>query len=150
MTQEELTCPMTKGERILVAVDGSEYCDSIIEQAISMGRICNSVIFAIHVIEIFPEALAHAPWVEEKLSKEARETLEDIKSRIEKEDIVCETIIRTSGQPHKPIVEEAKEKDIDLIVMGTHGKTRLKNVLMGSVTQKVIGHAPCAVMVVPC
>jgi len=141
---------MTKGERILVAVDGSEYCNSVVEQAISMGRICNSIIFAVHVVEIFPEALAHAPWVEEKMAKEARETLEEITNRIEQENIVCEKIIRTSGQPHKPIVEEAKENNIDLIVMGTHGKTRLKNVLVGSVAQKVIGNAPCAVMVVPC
>ena len=146
MVQAEMTCPISRGERILVAVDGSDYCDSIVEQAISMGRICNSVIFAISVVEMHPETIELAPAAE----KEARETLEKVKSRIEEEDIVCETIIGVDGKPHKPIVQEAKNRDVDLIVMGTHGKTRLVNALMGSVAQKVIGTAPCAVMVVPC
>jgi nucleotide-binding universal stress UspA family protein len=149
MEQEEMTCPMTKGERILVAVDGSRYSDIIVDQAISMGRICNSVIFAISVIEMHTETLILAPEVEEKMAKEVRGTLEMIKNQVEEAGITCETIVRTDGHPHKPIVEEAKEKNIDLIVMGTHGKTRLKNVFMGSVTQRVIGHAPCSVMVVP-
>jgi nucleotide-binding universal stress UspA family protein len=48
-----------------------------------------------------------------------------------------------------PIVEEAKKKNVDLIVMGTRGKTGLKRVFLGSVAQKVIGYAPCPVMVVP-
>jgi len=93
-----------------------------------------------------PETIELAPAAE----KEARETLEKVKSRIEEEDIVCETIIGVDGKPHKPIVQEAKEREVDLIVMGTHGKTRLVNALMGSVAQKVIGTAPCPVMVVPC
>ncbi|MES0446942.1 MAG: universal stress protein [Desulfobacterales bacterium] len=149
MLQEEMACPMTKGERILVAVDGSEYSDIIVDQAISMGRICNSVIFAISVIEMFAGTLALAPEIEEQLSNEARETLERIKRKVEAENIECETIVRIDGQVYIPIVEEAEKRNVDLIVMGTHGRTRLKNVLMGSVTQKVIGNAPCAVMVVP-
>ena len=66
MVQEDMACPLTRGERILVAVDGSEYSDSVVDQAISMGRICNSVIFAISVIELFPESIALAPDVEKK------------------------------------------------------------------------------------
>jgi nucleotide-binding universal stress UspA family protein len=146
MVQAEMTCPISRGERILVAVGGSDYCDSIVEQAISMGRICNSVILAISVVEMHPETIELAPAAE----KEARETLEKVKSRIEEEDIVCETIIGVDGKPHKPIVQEAKDREVDLIVMGTHGKTRLVNALMGSVAQKVIGTAPCPVMVIPC
>jgi nucleotide-binding universal stress UspA family protein len=53
------------------------------------------------------------------------------------------------GKPHEFIIQEAKEKEIDLIVMGTHGKSGIKRVLMGSVAQNVIGHAPCPVLVVP-
>ena len=53
------------------------------------------------------------------------------------------------GQPHEFIIKEAKEKDIDLIIIGTHGKTGLKRLLIGSVAQKVVGYAPCPVLVVP-
>ena len=149
MVQDEMACPITKGERILVAVDGSEYTDVIVDQAISMGRICNSAIFAISVIALYPESVAYAPELEEEVSKNTRKLLENVKNRIEKENIKCETIVRLDGHPHQPIVEEAKERNIDLIVMGTRGMTGLKKVLMGSVAQKVIGYAPCPVMVVP-
>ncbi|MBU0768100.1 MAG: universal stress protein [Proteobacteria bacterium] len=149
MVQDKMGCPLTRGERILVAVDGSEYTDIIVDQAISMGRICNSVIFAISVVALYPESVAYAPQLEEEVSKNTRKLLENVKSRIEKENIKCETIVRLDGQPHQPIVEEAKERNIDLIVMGTRGMTGLKKVLMGSVAQKVIGYAPCPVMVVP-
>ena len=83
------------------------------------------------------------------MSKNTRKLLETVNRRIEKENIECETLVRIDEQPHEPIVQEAKKRNADLIVMGTRGVTGLKRVLMGSVAQKVIGHAPCPVMVVP-
>ena len=149
MNGEEFACPLTKGEKILVAIDGSRVSDNILEQAISMGRICNSQIYIISVIELYPESIALAPALEEKLSKDARQTLEKAKQMVESETIPCETIVRIGGKPHEFIVQEAKERDIDLIVMGARGKTGLKGLFMGSVTERVIGHAPCPVIVVP-
>jgi len=149
MEPEESACPITKGEKILVAVDGSKYTDIIVDQAISMGRICNSVIVAISVIPFFPEYVSSAVQLEEELSKNTRKLLETVKRRIEKENIACETLVRIDDQPHEPIVQEARKRNVDLIVIGTRGVTGLKRVLMGSVAQKVIGHASCPVMVVP-
>jgi len=149
MEPEESACPITRGEKILVAVDGSKYTDIIVDQAISMGRICNSVIVAISVIPFFPEYVSSAVQLEEELSKNTRKLLETVKRRIEKENIACETLVRIDDQPHEPIVQEARKRNVDLIVIGTRGVTGLKRVLMGSVAQKVIGHAPCPVMVVP-
>jgi hypothetical protein len=114
-----------------------------------MGRICNSVIVAISVIPFFPEYVSSALELEQELSKNTRKLLEKVKHRIEKENIECETIVRIDEQPHEPIVQEAKKRNVDLIVMGTRGMSGLKRVLMGSVAQKVIGYAPCPVMVVP-
>jgi len=144
-----MACPITRGERILVALDGSEYTDAIVDQAISMGRICNSVIYAISVIAFFPESLAIAPQLEEEVAKKTREFLEIVKKKIEKENLTCETIVRLDAQPSLPIVEEAKNRGVDLIIMGTRGTTGLKRIFLGSVAQKVIGYAPCPVMVVP-
>ena len=149
MVPEEMACPITKGEKILVAVDGSEFTDIIVDQAISMGRICNSVVVAISVVPFFSEYVSFAAQLEEDLSKNTKKLLETVRRRIEKENIECETVVRIDEQPHEPIVQEAKERNVDLIVMGTRGMTGLKRVLMGSVAQKVIGHAPCPVMVVP-
>jgi hypothetical protein len=144
-----MACPITKGENILVALDGSTYSDAALEQAISLGRICNSTIYAITVVDLYPEQMEVAPALMEKMSQDGREILDKAKKRIEEENIACETIIHMGGQPHEFIVQEAKDKSIDLIVMGTHGRTGLKKLVMGSVVQRVIGNAPCSVLVVP-
>jgi len=149
MAQEEFACPLTRGERILVAVDGSPFSDAAVDQAISLGGICNSQIFVISVIDLYPEQMEVAPALVDKMSEEARQFLDRAKERVDRADIPCETIVRMGGKPHEFIVEEAKEKGIDLIVMGTHGRTGIKRILMGSVAQNVIGHAPCSVLVVP-
>ena len=149
MNEEDFACPLTKGENILVAIDGSKFSDNILDQAISMGRICNSQVFIISVVELYPDMIALAPALEEKLSKDARLTLERAKARVDGENIPCETIVHTGGKPHEFIVQEAKDRGIDLIVMGTRGKSGLKGLFMGKVTERVIGHAPCPVIVVP-
>ena len=149
MAQEEFACPLTRGERILVAVDGSDHSDAAVNQAISLGGICNSEIFVISVVDLYPEQMAVAPTLVEEMSKEVREHLDKAKEKVDKANIPCETIVRMGGKPYEFIVKEAEDRDIDLIVMGTHGRTGLTRVLMGSVAQSVIGHAPCPVLVVP-
>ena len=149
MTELVCECPLTRGERILVAVDGSPFSDLAVDQAISLGGICNSEIFVISVVDLYPEQMAVAPALVEKMSEEVRQYLEKAKQKIDETDIPCETIVRMGGKPHEFIVQEAKEKGIDLIVMGTLGKSGIKRVLLGSVAQNVIGQAPCPVLVVP-
>ena len=149
MAESTFSCPITRGERILVALDGSHFSEKALDQALSMAKICNSSLFAISVVDLYPEVMAHAPDLEEKLSKEVGETLKRAKETADKENISCETIVRMGGPAHEFIVEEAKERDIDLIVMGTRGKSALERVVMGSVAERVIGHAPCPVMVIP-
>jgi nucleotide-binding universal stress UspA family protein len=149
MVQDDMACPLTRGEKILVAVDGSVYSEYAVDQAISMAGICNSEIFIVSVVDLYPDQMAVAPSLMENMSKEVRELLETTKEKVEKANIQCETIVHMGGQPHEFIIKEAKEKDIDLIVIGTHGRTGLKRLLIGSVAQKVIGFAPCPVMVVP-
>jgi nucleotide-binding universal stress UspA family protein len=149
MAESTFSCPITRGERILVALDGSHFSEKALEQALSMAKICNSSLFAISVVDLYPEVMAHAPELEEKLSREVGETLERAKQTADKENISCETIVRMGGPAHEFIVQEAKDRDIDLIVMGTRGKSALERVVMGSVAERVIGHAPCPVMVIP-
>jgi nucleotide-binding universal stress UspA family protein len=90
-----------------------------------------------------------APNLVEKMSTEARERLDAGKAKVENAGIACETIVRMGGKPHELIVEEAKARDVDLICMGTQGKSGLSRFLIGSVAQNVLAHAPCPVLVVP-
>ena len=149
MKQEDMACPLTKGERILVAVDGSKYSEYAVDQAISLGGMCNSTIFLISVVDLYPEQMAVAPGLLEKMSEEARKYLDKAEAKVNQANIPCETIVHMGGKPHEFIVKEAKEKDIDLIVMGTHGRTGLTRIILGSVAQNVIGHSPCPVMIIP-
>ena len=149
MEQEQTSCPLSKGERILVAVDGSQCSEKALEQALSMGKVCNSTLFAVSVIEMYPESLGVAYQLEEKMEKEARAILEGVKQKAERDNIQCETIVHMGARPDQLIVQEARDKKVDLIVLGTHGRTGLKKLLMGSVAERVIGHAPCAVLVTP-
>ena len=149
MGEEQASCPLTKGERILVALDGSIYSEKAFDQAISMATVCNSSLFAITVVEAYPKSLMPVPAAEKQIEKEAGEFLEQIKTNAARQNVSLETIVHVGGQPHELIVKEAKERNIDLIVMGTHGRTGLKRLLMGSIAQRVIGYAPCSVLVVP-
>ena len=149
MTKLVCECPLTRGERILVAVDGSEFSNNAVEQAISLGSICNSEIFIISVVDLFPEQMEVAPSLVEKMSEDARTYIEKAKNKVDEAKLPCETIVRMGGAPYEFIVQEAKEKNIDLIVMGTHGRRGLERIIMGSTAQNVIGHAPCPVIVVP-
>ena len=85
----------------------------------------------------------------ERVEKEARQIAEDAKGKIEKAGLQGKAIARTLAQPAEAILEIAREKEIDLIVMGTRGRSRIKRLILGSVAQRVVGQAPCPVMVVP-
>ncbi|MBW1670382.1 MAG: universal stress protein [Deltaproteobacteria bacterium] len=146
---EHGACSLTRGEKLLVALDGSEHAYKALDQAISLAKVCNSSIFLISVLDLYPGQMELAPLLEEKLSAKIHETLEKGKEIVEKENLSCETIVHMGGTAHEFIVKEAKERGIDLIVMGSHGRTGLSKMMVGSVTERVIGHAPCAVMVTP-
>jgi nucleotide-binding universal stress UspA family protein len=77
----------------------------------------------------------------------AERNISAVKELAEKEDIHAEGII-VEGRPYETIVATAKDKNIDLIVLGSHGRTGISRFLMGSVTERVIGHAESAVLVV--
>ena len=149
MIIEHGACPLTRGEKLLVALDGSEHAYKALDQAISLAKVCGSFIYLISVLDLYPGQMSVAPLLEEKLSAEIYETLERGKKKVEKENLSCETIVHMGGTAHEFIIKEAKDKGIDLIVMGSHGRSGLARLLVGSVAERVIGHAPCAVLVTP-
>ncbi|MDA8433496.1 MAG: universal stress protein [Nitrospiraceae bacterium] len=144
------TCSTMGFEKLLLATDGSESAEAAIQEAINIAKACSSRLYVISVVEVNAEYGALAPQIVEKAENETREHLASVKVRAEKEGIVCETAAHQGEEPYRFIVAEAKEKKMDMIVMGSHGRTGLRRLMMGSVTARVIGHAPCKVLVVPC
>jgi len=142
-------CQAISLERLLLCTDGSEFSDGAIREAISIAKRCNSKLYVISVVEVNPELEAYAPKLVEKIERETREHLENIKKRAENEGVTCETIAHEGEEPYRYIVEEASRLKADLIVMGRHGRTGLGRLMMGSVTARVVGHAGCNVLIVP-
>ena len=148
---------MVEINRILFCHDFSETADFAFPYAIFMAEKFSASLYIIHVVE---ETFQHWTHMEpflggdvlvkifEEMDKRGREQLEDIcKSRAAmlKEHYP----IIAKGIPFSEIINIAKEKEIDLIIMGTHGRTGLDRVLFGSVAQRVVRRATCPVLTVP-
>jgi len=142
-------CPVNNTEKLLLATDGSLFSEGAIREAIRLAKKCSSRLSAISVIEANPEYAAIAPQLLEKSEKAAREHLEFVKAQAKKEGIECSTSILEGEDSYQYITDEAVKQKMSMIIMGRRGRTGLKRLAMGSTTARVIGHAPCNVLVVP-
>ncbi|HYA11806.1 MAG TPA: universal stress protein [Thermodesulfovibrionales bacterium] len=120
---------------ILIATDGSKYSDAAALEAISIAKRCGSDLIALSVATKDKDLLS------------AKKSVEKISQIAEKEGLKSKTMT-PRGTPYNVIVETAEKKNADVIVVGSHGRTGLERLLMGSVTERVIGQANCAVLVV--
>ncbi len=141
-------------KNILVATDGSKYSDAAARKAIGMAKRCGSHLTVMSVVpseSISPLDIVHSDMhrelIAEKERKAAQCNIDGIKELAEREGVSVESIIG-EGRPYEAIIETATEKKIDLIVVGSHGRSGLEKLLMGSVTERVIVLSPCAVLVV--
>ena len=120
---------------IAVAVDGSAHSDAAVTEAIAIAKKCGSHLIVISAMS------------DEREREEATLHTNKAAAQAQKEGVSAEAVTPT-GKPFDAIVETAGGRGVDLIVMGTYGKTGIKKLLMGSSTEKVIGNAGCAVLVV--
>jgi nucleotide-binding universal stress UspA family protein len=133
---------------ILVAVDGSESANKAFDRSIYLAQKCNSTIDLIHVVqcEVGGDS-ANTFEIIDELKDKAQRMLEEYRIQAKKNNIPIQITIM-QGDPAKVIIEHAKSKNYDLIVMGTRGRSSFQELLIGSVSQKVMHHASCPVMVV--
>jgi nucleotide-binding universal stress UspA family protein len=141
--------------KILLAVDGSAPSDAAV-QAVSERRWgAGSVIRVLSAVQtVIPPATNL--WLDaggsvERFQADLTAYAGDITARaaqlLEAKGLATETVVR-HGDPREVILDEAKEWDADLIVVGSHGYTGLRRFFLGSVAQSVVSHAPCSVEVV--
>lgn len=134
-------------QRILVATDGSKYSRACIDRAIDFAEAYGGELKVVSVVDIPAEFYGEAPKVVDELINKARVYVEDAKKHAEAAGIKAEAFVR-EGETHRMLLDIAEDLNVNAIVMGSHGRTGLKRLLMGSVTEKVIGHAHCPVLVV--
>jgi nucleotide-binding universal stress UspA family protein len=139
------------GKRILVPVDGSEQAMSACQWA--MDEFPDAELVLLHVInpaDAGYSAQASIPsfseeWFE-KAKDEAEDLFEEIRNDANSHEIVV-TSDTTVGKPSRAIVEYADENDIDQIVMGSHGRSGVSRILLGSVAESVVRNSSIPVTV---
>ncbi len=140
-------------KRIFFPTDFSERSLHALPYAVEMAKTYSAKLYVLHVIYDMgassglplPEGAGEAMYAE--LEEIARKELESLEQRQQMAlDGVEYAVIR--GLPYQEILKFAQEKDVDLIVIGTHGKTGNERVKFGSTTQRVVRRAPCPVLTV--
>jgi nucleotide-binding universal stress UspA family protein len=134
-------------KKVLIATDGSRYSELAKKRAIDFAGSYGGELVAVSAVDVPSELYAESPKTVEELVNKARSYVEAIKNEAGQTGIKTEVIVR-EGEAYRVITDTARETSANIIVMGSHGRTGLKRLLMGSVTEKVIGHTPCPVLVV--
>ena len=142
-------------KNILIPTDGSPLSEAAIRQGLALAKAINAKVTGLHVTPLFP-VLAYRTdaldGFEEGFAKDSQALADRylaVISKMAKEmGVACDTQHSISDQPYRAIIETAKEKDCDAIVMGSHGRSGLDAILLGSQAQKVLTHCQIPVMVV--
>jgi len=134
-------------KNILLATDGSKYSRAATERAIDFADAYKGNLKILSIVDVPPEFYAEAPNAVDDLINKSKEYVREAKQLAEARGIKAETFVG-EGESPEVIIKLANEQKASAIVMGSHGRTGLRRLLMGSVTEKVIGYAPCPVLVV--
>jgi nucleotide-binding universal stress UspA family protein len=137
-------------ERILVALDGSEFAAHALAVASSLATALSAQLSLVHVIDpklVTGETGMPADQVWAMLRRDGHDLLDTAALAIPGQPHVWKFL--REGAPWKEIVESAREWPADLIVVGTHGRSGLTRLVWGSTAEGVVRHGPCPVVVVP-
>ena len=143
---------MIKIEKILFPTDFSEHSKHAFSYALSFAKEYGAALHMLHVVEDI-QYLANAymfdvpmmPSFADMEQNRLKEMQEFIDREVADSSVTIEKIIR-HGRPFIEILQVAREENIDLIVIATHGRGGLEHALFGSVAEKVVRKAPCPVL----
>ncbi len=139
---------MEEYNRILIPTDGSEGSREVIDRGLSLARMLGAKVRILFVVDtstfrdIPPDELITT--LRGHMEAKGNEILDEIETKGEDMGVDVEKSV-VNGPPDEMIIEESK--DSDLIVIGTHGRSGLSRLLVGSTTDRVIRKAKCPVMV---
>ncbi|WP_135611304.1 universal stress protein [Methanococcoides sp. AM1] len=140
-------------KKILIATDGSENADSAILSGIDIAKKLDAKVYAICVVPTHPSSSMpigsrmmqwEVPF--KVMMEEAEKAVEQVADACSSSGVEVETVV-LEGHPAEEIVKYAEDRKIDLIVMGSLGKTGLTRLLLGSVAEEVLRHSKVDVMV---
>jgi nucleotide-binding universal stress UspA family protein len=140
--------------RILVPTDFSKFSQVALGYASALAEKFSAELHLLHIVQdlavFIPDMITVAPPpapTVEQMTKAVQVAFDHLIKDCQLERFKVHREVR-EGTPFYEIVRYAKEQNIDLIIMGTHGHTGLTHMLLGSVTEKVVRKAPCPVLTV--
>jgi nucleotide-binding universal stress UspA family protein len=139
-------------KKILCPLDFSEFTDEIVDYAVSIAGKFGAELHFLHVI---PNLNYYTPYesfltpenliaLESSIETEVGKDFDKIMKKI---DMPVKKVIK-NGAPFVEIIEYVKAESIDLVVMGTHGRSGIEHILIGSVAEKVVRKSPCPVLTI--
>ena len=138
--------------KVLCPIDFSQHADLVVEWAAHLAEEHDSEVILLHAYHLPVEFQqlegAYLPpdfW--SNVKSEADQTLSKFAEELRKSGIDVETVVR-EGYPASVIIDEAADQSVDLIVIGTHGLSGLKHLLLGSIAERVVQKAHCPVLTV--
>lgn len=137
-------------KNILVPTDFSEPAEQAVEMAISLALKFDAKLTLLHVYSVPTSYYGYGEglhWPVEDLAREAQKALDEALAKLKEHYPRAERALH-SGNPTERILAVAKDRGIDLIVMGTHGRRGVRHVLLGSVAEKVVRRSPAPVLTV--
>ena len=140
-------------ERILVPTDGSDVADAAAAHAVALAAAVGADLHVLYVVDADAMGLVRPSQldvdeVRTSLSEAGERTAGAVADAAEEAGVEAETVVRV-GAPDEAISEYAEEAAVDVIVMGTHGRSGLDRVILGSVTERVIRGSKIPVLAVP-
>jgi nucleotide-binding universal stress UspA family protein len=139
---------------LLIPTDGSTFSDSAVTNGIRLAKEMNAKVTGLHVTVPFhilatdSEALTDTRREYESHAKaRAHKVLGAFENAAKGDAVACETVFVESEHPYEAIINAARDKGCDLILMASHGRRGLQGLLIGSETQKVLTHSNIPVLV---
>lgn len=133
---------------ILMPTDGSQGSIAAAEHAIELATTYDAALHALYVVQTTVAPEADMSGVYEAFEEAGSDAVDNVVERAEAAGVGTVQAQLAHGSPHEQIIAYANDHDIDIIVMGTHGRTGLDRYLLGSVTEKVVRLADVPVMTV--
>jgi len=136
--------------KILIAHDGSAHADKALQEASKMAVLMAA---ELTIMTVAPDLCltevsdSECKLITDSLYSEAEGSMKKVAAELAAKGIKAEIVIQ-DGHPAEKIIDTAKEIGADLIVVGSHGRHGAKRFFLGSVSAKIVEHAPCHVLVI--
>jgi len=135
-------------DRILVPTDGSDGTRGAVEHAIDLATTHDAALHTIYVVDTNVGTDASVPGTLGVLEQAGEAAIDEVIQQAKAAGVDTIEGVLAQGAPHQAILAYVDEHDIDLVVMGTHGRTGLDRYLLGSVTEKVVRLSDAPVLTV--